>query len=124
MPSTGASTTSGRPATSQCAITLPSTTRPSGCGASASCSSVPSRWSSANSRGSESIVASSAATHSTPGASRRSCSGSGPDAERKQADDDDEEEDRGDDVGLSAHREAQVAADDGADQGQHAIGWS
>jgi hypothetical protein len=28
----------------------------------------------------------------------------------------------GDDVGLSAHRQAQVAADDGTDQYQHAIG--
>jgi hypothetical protein len=52
--------------------------QPSGCGARASCSSVPSRWSSANRRGSESMVASSAATHSTPGASLRSSSGSGP----------------------------------------------
>jgi hypothetical protein len=39
-----------------------------------------------------------------------------PDAERKQADDDDEKEHCRDDVGLPAHRQAQVATDDGADQ--------
>ena len=73
----GASSTMGRPVVSQCAAILPDTSAGSGHGDSAICSSVPSAWSAANRRDSESSEASSAATHKTPGpiAARRLRSG-------------------------------------------------
>ena len=77
-PSSGAISTSGNPDTSQCEITLPMTRTTSGSPASSICSSVPSWWSGANSRASDSMQASSAATHSTPGAMLRNWLASGP----------------------------------------------
>ena len=65
------------------------------------CSSVPSAWSAANRRGSDSIAASSAATQTTPGRDRAQQLRLGADAERKQADRDDEE---GDGSSASARR--------------------
>jgi hypothetical protein len=77
-PSTGASSTSGRPHSNQWASILPATSRPKGDGDKAICSSVPSRWSAANRRGRPSKVASSAATQRMPGAIFFSSTGSGP----------------------------------------------
>ena len=73
---------------------------------------MPSAWSAANSRGSDSIAASSAATQTTPAAIARSWFGSGADAEREQARDDDEEHQHVQHVALAPQRDQQVAPQD------------
>src|SRR3954471_10257781 len=71
-------TTSGKPDTSQWANAFAATTAPSGAAPSSICSSVPSAWSAANRRPSESRLESSAATQIAPGAMARSNAGSAP----------------------------------------------
>src|SRR3954468_20071609 len=70
--------TIGNPDTSQCANVFAATTTPSGDAPSSICSSVPSAWSAANRRPSDSRLDSSAATQMTPGAIARSRFGSAP----------------------------------------------
>src|SRR5258706_10110799 len=74
----GAISASGNPETIQCAAALAAATTPSGDAPSIICSSVPSAWSAANRRASESIEDSNAATQITPGAMARSRFGSKP----------------------------------------------
>ena len=77
-PMIGASNTTGKPQTIQCAKILAKTNNANGCGASSICSRLPSAKSAANNRVSEIMPANNAATHSTPGAILLSTAGSGP----------------------------------------------
>ena len=72
MATTGDTSTSAAPLTSQCAKVFAITMTVRLCPDSANCSKVPSSASLLNSESSDSSEASSAATHSTPGAMSRS----------------------------------------------------